>query len=164
MAYLRPALVSCLLIAVLAPATALADGWKFPNLNPFKRTKAPATRRSVSDDGGFQLPKPSMPKMEMPKMPKLGLGPQSKKSSGPSTFQRINNGTKAVFSKTKSTLMPWTKPKASVSDRPSFRTARSVSDEKKGSFFPSWFSDREDEKPVRSPEDFLKQPRVMPSY
>ena len=76
----------------------------------------------------------------------------------------MNNGAKSMYSKTKSTLMPWTKPEASVSSSQSFRTARSTASEKKSSFFPSWFGDREQEKPVTSPEDFLAQPRPLPAY
>ena len=110
MTYLRPALVGCLLLALLAPASASADGWKFPNLNPFKREKSAAPKRKPADNSGFEFPKMSMPKMPAPKMPKMGFWPASnKKKRGPSTWVCWRSGSsEAAFHPTNSrTCAKW---------------------------------------------------------
>ncbi|MBC8350502.1 MAG: hypothetical protein H8E66_00850 [Planctomycetes bacterium] len=61
-----------------------------------------------------KLPTPSLPKPKMPnfKLPKLQMPQWAMKDKprnpGPSTWQKLNSGTKSMFAKTRDTLMPWT--------------------------------------------------------
>jgi hypothetical protein len=129
-----------------------------------------------------KLPKPSLPKFEMPKlkMPKVSMPQWTKKEevtrrSGPSTWDKLNNGTKSMFTKTRDTLMPWAakdkKPPArsvtgsrnstgfSRTRVASNRNDRESSSEKK-SFFGSLLpSPAPEEKRIETTSDFLSQKR-----
>ena len=128
-----------------------------------------------------KLPKPSLPKIAMPKlqMPKVAMPQWTKKevarNPGPSTWQKLNDGTKNMLTKTRDTLMPWAaedqKPPArnatgsrtstgfSRTRAASNRTGRESSGEKK-SFFSSLLpTSKPAEKRIRTTSDFLKQER-----
>ena len=94
-----PRLLSLSLIFVLVFAvSAQAEWWKpsmpsLPNLNPFKkRDSHPAS--IANNDDAWQWP--GMSKKSAPE-------PVAK----PSMWQRVSNGTKSTWTKTKSTLTPW---------------------------------------------------------
>lgn len=99
-----PRLLSLSLIFVLVfAASAQAEWWKpsmpsmpsLPNLNPFKgRDSHPRSIASKSEDDAWQWP--GMSKKAAPE-------PEAK----PSMWQRVSNGTKSTWIKTKSTLTPW---------------------------------------------------------
>jgi hypothetical protein len=161
----------CGLACIAAAAPARAEGWSFPNLNPFKTEKkevspyVPATRdwsAAEAEDpptSGFRLPKMKLPSMG---------GASQKPSSDPSMMQRFGQGTKNFFSKTADVLTPWDNDKKPLPSTRSTGVRRvypgspnAVQEEKK-SFFSSLFSsDDEPEKP-RTVNGFLGQPR--PKY
>jgi|CXWL01.1.fsa_nt_gi hypothetical protein len=176
--------------------TAMADDAGEP-VNPFTQTESSdsGVSASVSDEPaaeekpGFslpklslpKLPKPALPKLAMPKlqMPKVSMPQWTKKEpareSGPSTWQKLNNGTKSAFAKTRDTLMPWAAKDETPSARSitgsrastgitrtragSNRNSGESTSEKK-SFFSSWLPASEpEEKPIRTTSDFLSQKR-----
>lgn len=166
-------------------------------VNPFTQTEPieGGVSANISDESegtekpGFslpklslpKLPKPSLPKMAMPKlhMPKVSMPQWTKQETspnpGPSTWQKMNNGTKSMFAKTRNTLMPWAAsdkkpPVRSVTGsssvtgvsraRAGSNRGRVESDGEKKSFFSSWLPDSEpEEKPIRTTSDFLSQKR-----
>ena len=120
------------------------------------------------------LPKPSMPKFELPKlkMPKISMPKWTKKeasrNAGPSPWEKLNSGTKRMFAKTRSTLMPWaTNGKPPVRRATGSRTrvasnrgSRAASSGEKRSIFSSFLPSAEPEaKPILTTSDFLSQPR-----
>lgn len=163
-------------------------------VNPFSQP-SPSNRSvsaSVSDDSednersGFalpklSLPKPALPRIKMPKlqMPKLSMPGWTKREpsprAGPTTWQKLNNGTRRMFAKTRDTLMPW----AVKDDSPPVRHAtgsqnstgfsrtRVASNRNSGestgekkSLFSSFLPSSEPaEKPIRTTNDFLSQER-----
>jgi hypothetical protein len=152
---------SALLAGLLFCSCALADGWGLPNLNPFSKKPSPPTAARVSDGkSGFGL---------LPKWPST----TKKKTSGPSTWNRMTSSTKSALSKTADAINPWddgpaAKPKASPSPTGSFNpfstASAKSSDSEKKSFLPSWSmgGDEEKAKKPRSVNDFLAQPK--PDY
>ena len=177
--------------------TASAAGAAEP-VNPFTQPE-PSNRTvsaSISDDSegeassGFSLPKLSLPKLPKPSLPKIALPrlqmpkvsmPQWTKTepvrnSGPSTWEKLNNGTKSMFTKTRDTLMPWAasdkKPPARsvTGSRSSTGISRSRAGSNRGSggesagekksFFSSLLpSSQPDKKPIETTNDFLSQRR-----
>ncbi|MCA9143028.1 MAG: hypothetical protein H6823_26020 [Planctomycetaceae bacterium] len=147
------------------------SGFSFPK---FSLPKLPTPSLPKPKMPSFALPKLQMPKVAMPQWTKKEASP----NTGPSTWQKLNNGTKSVFSKTRDTLMPWTVD----NDKPPVRHAtgsrsstgvsrtrvasnrgdtRSSSGEKK-SIFSSLLPDPEPEpKPIRTTSDFLSQKRPL---
>jgi hypothetical protein len=129
------------------------------------------------------LPKPKMPNLALPKLslPKVSMPQWAKRdpttNSGPSTWQKLNNGTKNMFSKTRDTLMPWTVDndpppvRHATGSRASTGISRSrvasnrgssssTSDGEKKSLFSSFLPSPEpEENPIRTTSDFLSQKR-----
>jgi len=172
--------------------TAPAAGATEP-VNPFTQPE-PINRgvsARVSDDSegeekpGFSFPKLSLPKLPKPSMPKFTmpkvLMPQwtkkeTPRNPGPSTWQKLNDATKSMFTKTRDTLMPWAaddkKPPArsvtgsrnstgfSRTRVASNRGSSSESSGEKKSFFSSLLpSSQPDKKPIETTNDFLSQKR-----
>jgi hypothetical protein len=128
----------------LAIPAAFAEGWKMPNLNPFKKASASPDRAKASFSDNAKSG--GLPKFAMPTWPS-----QSKKSQGPSTMQKLNKNTKEFFGKTKNVLMPWSTSSQKPTDS---RKA------KKKSFFSSWIPKPKREKePPKTVTDFLGQER-----
>ena len=143
-----------------------------------------APNRALSDEidrkksGGISwpsLPKPKLPALPKPSLPKLSLPTwgsakstvKPRASDEPSTWEKFNSGTKTFFTKTKQTLMPWTSDDETSSARkktpPARSTARTSSRKaktEKKPFFSSWLETREEEKPIKTVNDYLAQPRV----
>lgn len=144
-------LIAILLAFVLSVPARAAEGWKMPNLNPFSKKEAkPKPRTRISDEpkSTWKMPKPSMPKPFAAK--------STKKSKQPSTWQKMNNGTKNFFAKAKDTLNPFDdddKPRENA------RTASKPA-KAKGS---SWMGKgQESEQTPMTPNDWLNMSR--PSY
>jgi hypothetical protein len=139
-----------------------------------------------------KLPKLSMPKWKLPKpqLPSMGRGEQDASRSrptsrttttrstanrnppprGPSAWEKFNNGTKSFFTKTKTTLMPWTAdtapatpqrpPTGSNRTRVASNANRAQREDPKPSIFSPFLPDKEaEEKRVDSTTDFLSLPR-----
>jgi hypothetical protein len=127
----------------------------------------------------ISLPKPKLPALPKPSMPKLSLPTwgsseptktvsKARKQEEPSTWEKLNSGTKNLYAKTKRTLMPWTaddeKSTARSKSQPARRTARSTSSKSKTEkkpFFSSWLETHTEEKPVETVNDYLALPRVQ---
>lgn len=110
------------------------------------------------------LPKPTLPTF---RLPQWTAAPKNT-SPQPSLWDKMSNGTKVFFHKTKQTLMPWANGKegSKSASRTSISARRSGSavakpkpkDSNKG-FFSSWFGQKE-EKKVETVNDFLSLPHV----
>ncbi|MCA9121204.1 MAG: hypothetical protein H6822_21855 [Planctomycetaceae bacterium] len=198
--------VSCALAGLLLCHSAGALGADDSEpVNPFEQpspsnravTASFSDETDVEEERGFSLPrlslpklptptlpKPSMPSFSLPKlqMPKLSMPEWTKRDStpntGPSTWQKLNNGTKSMLSKTRDTLMPWTVDddasavRHATGSRSSTGISRtrvssnrgnaSSSTGEKKSFFSSILPSSEPEPaPVRTTSDFLSQKRPL---
>lgn len=136
-----------------------------------------------AEESGFKwptLPKPklpSMPKLSLPslttekKMPKPVPHYTTEDESGPSTWEKMSDGTKSFFTKTKHTLMPWTNDETAAPEirkpapqrrtpiKHSARVKQSSSSSESKGFF-NWFSKRDEEQP-QTVNEFLNQKRVQ---
>jgi hypothetical protein len=123
-----------------------------------------------------KLPKPSLPKLQLPKVPMPSWTKKEPVSNpGPSTWEKLNNGTKSMLTKTRDTLMPWAAketpppPRNATGSRSSTGMTRTragsnrnstASTPEKKSFFGSLLPSSEPEpKPIETPSDFLSQRR-----
>ena len=136
--------------AWVCPASA-DDGWSVSKLNPFKKKPAANARAqaSLSDEVTATS---SFPRMSMPTWASRSQTPQP--PAEPSTLAKLNQGTKDLYGKTKSVLMPW------ASD--SKKSSSSKTNKSQGSFLTSWFTKKEEKKKPRTVKEFLAQPR--PGY
>ncbi len=143
-----------LMLIAFASVAVAEEGWSLSKLNPFKKS-APTkrTRAKVSDESsGWKWPKMSLPSWgSKPKQPP--------RRPEPSTMSKVSKSTKKMATKTKETLMPWTKASKST-------PTRSVSSSKseKKSTFASWFSTKEDKKSPQTMNDFLGAKRPESDY
>ena len=183
-------IASLSLVATAADSTEPVNPFDEPsmgNRNVFARV---SDEPDSEEQRGFSfpklsLPKPKMPNLALPKLPSLSMPQWAKRkpatNSGPSTWQKLNTGTKNMFSKTRDTLMPW-----SVNhDAPPVRNATgslastgmsrtrvasnrggqssTTPDGEKKSIFSSFLPTPEpEEQPIRTTSDFLSQKR--PSF
>ncbi len=154
-------------VCLLAASSALAEGWEFPNLNPFKTEQREVSAftpprdystpmEAEPEDSGFQFPKF--------KMPTFGMGP--KPPGQPSTLQKLGRGTKNFFSKTADVLTPWDKDEPSVSGsrratgvRRRYNGSTGEFKAEKKSFVPSWFSTSDEPETPQTVNSFIAQPR-----
>lgn len=155
-----------IIVALAAPlalplaARSEEGGWKLPNLNPFSRPAGPPTSARTSSGSGL-------------KMPSLWTKSGSKtaaKPKGPSTWQKMTNGTKSVVSKTADALNPFDdandkvqQPTLVTGSKNKFRQASAQKKSESGSLWPSWLGGGQEE-PARpkTVNDFLNQPRLQP--
>lgn len=154
---IRLKLWACLgLAAVIVAAVnlpAAAEGWPALTLNPFKSSDQP----SKSNSGSNPLRLPDL------------TGRSSKKTvktKEPSTWQKLSTGTKKALTKTKETLLPWTKkedPNQSILERYTVNDLDySPQPKKPKTGLASWLSSDDEEEDDGRPKtvtDFLKQPR-----
>ena len=151
--------VACLLAI---PARA-EDGWKMPNLNPFKKSDEPPPRkrasRNADSKSGWSLPSlnpwsSSTTKTSTARKPA---------ANEPSMWNKMTTGTKNVMTKTKDTLNPWKKDEPVVRRPPTglnlgSSTARKP--EKKPGMFSSWMKkEKEYSDGPLIPNEWLAQPR-----
>jgi hypothetical protein len=160
-------ILTTFVLATLAPADESRSWWNPLGLGTSDRTeqktvsgRSSAPKNRSSSTSSSLLPKPALPKIHMP-----GTGARHEAASKkPSTWDKVNSGTKSFFSKTKSVLMPWSHD----SDSPS-RT-KNVGDSRRNAYAPakpkqtekssfsSWFGPDKEEEKVESVNDFLKLP------
>jgi len=135
---------------LLLCSTASAEGWGMPSLNPFaKKTKTPTTAR-VSDSSsgsGFSL------------LPKWGSSAPKKRSTGPSTWNRVSSAINPWAGSSKAQSRKEPAPTGSFNP---FSTASAKKEESKSwSLLPSWTGSGEEEsKEPKSVNDFLKQDKL----
>lgn len=121
-----------------------ADGFEFPNLNPFS-SKAQPSRSRVSDQKPSGIALPTLPTM---KLPTMRVSPARRNT--PTTWQRMQKGTSQFFS----SISPWGKTPRRV-------RAKKKPASNKSAF--SWlFSPKKKQKEIRDVNDFLSLPR--PDY
>jgi hypothetical protein len=141
----------CLLTLGFCLTANADDEWKFPNLNPFKKSAAAEkrARARISDQ-----PKRGLPKLSLPKW--NARPTRSRRSAEPSALEKLNQGSKAFFGKTKEVLMPWSK-----SSSKGQRGYPSASRTKKKSFWTAWLPQRKqkEKKKLRTVSDFIGQDR-----
>ena len=136
---------------LLVTLTARAEStWKLPDLNPFNN--APKSKTAKKSTSLFKLPELSWP----------GKGGGKRSSTNkPSTWNRVSNGTKNFFSKTKEVLTPWDNSSkktgnSSIRNRFGMTTKKK---EKSSSFFTGWLTKEEEPKRARTVSEWLSQPR-----
>ena len=157
------AVLTLLLVAASAKAPNLqaADGWKLPNLNPFNRkATVDRGRGELTDSSRFQFkfPKPSLPMFKRDPAGPLDNIPETP-SARFNPLQKLNNGARTVFAKTKETISrPFSRD---VEEKPP-TSVRTASRENAGSWGPSSFFNRGASPPepmIDNTVDFLKQSR-----
>ena len=160
---------ACLAVILsLVAQAAASDSW----WNPFDNSSSDSDQRRPSTaQVSSSKPKSStsgFPKLPMPSLPKWSLsGSDTDRRSAPkepSTWDKLNSGTKSFFSKTADFLTPWDNdpepPPRSRGVTGSRKVVSSKSNHKpqeKSSF--SWLSGEEEEPEIKSANDFLKLPR-----
>jgi hypothetical protein len=155
------------LACVLAATAALAEGWSFPNLNPFKKeTKEVSPYVAPRDWSDKDLGEPPTSGFKLPKLKLPTVGGAKKPANEPGAFQRVTQGTKNFLSKTADVLTPWDNDKDPVANRRATGVRRSYNGspsaakaEQKTSMFSSWFSKDEEPETPRTVNSFLGQPR-----
>jgi hypothetical protein len=147
-------LIGVLMLLIIVPCVARAESnWQFPNLNPFAKKSDAAAESEKSSR--FKMPT---------LLPSFGEK-SNRRSSEPSTWNKLTTGTKEFLGKTADVLTPWdtaAEKKArnsSVSDRFPSRNYREKEVEKKESIFTSWLPEKKEPERPRSVSEFLKQPR-----
>ena len=123
--------------ALPAPVTAADDGWGLPNLNPFNSKDTKSKSKSTS---------------------------KSSKSKTPSTWTSVKNGTSNAMTKTKQTLMPWSKPatptRTSVGSKSKTTpTKKTGGRPEEKSWYEFWKSEPEPKRGPKTVQEFLDQPR-----
>ncbi|HEX5105124.1 MAG TPA: hypothetical protein VFV87_14995 [Pirellulaceae bacterium] len=152
----------CGVLLLATSAEALADGGLLPNLNPFssqRQKKAPVSSRGGAPTSGWQWPR---------LWPTSSSSPQ-RKSSSPSTWQKMNAGTKNFLSQTADTLNPFNdaednKPQPGMTGSNSIFSqasqSRKKNEEKSGfSLIPSWWGGQEEEQKDSTVNEFLMRKR-----
>ncbi len=142
----------CILVAIFAgSASAYADGWALPNLNPFAKkdgaTPAPTTTKPTSD---------AAKGMSGPTVPQLGKKTAAQPAPQPSIFNKIGSGTANVMNKTKQMFAPQKSAPSPVA------LGSQASKPKKADSAPGWnpFAPKKPEpEPARTASEFIGQPR-----
>ena len=160
--------VACLCSTVFAPNVLGQEGIGLPKLNPFKKEAADAP----SDAGESALRLPNLPTPTLPSLPplpsftlpkfdlsKFSLTTKNSGGSTPSTWTKFNQGTKRLFSKTKSTLMSWTTESGTADRSSGQRVARRNS---KPSIVSRLFNPDAEEDKIDSVNRYLALPRPSP--
>jgi hypothetical protein len=132
------------------------DGWKFPNLNPFKK----------SDDTGSSGKKKASAKLsDKPhgsswKWWGSTNNSSTSRTSEPSTWDKMSSGTKSLMTKTKSAITPW-KTEEATTKRSATGTNRLVSKKKqeKSSWLPTWKTEKEPSDGPRTLSDWVGLPK-----
>lgn len=140
-------------LLVAGTGSANAEGWKMPSLNPFSRKDSHPAHLRTADDNERPWWKP-----QLPTVPTLSSGKAKAKSSGSSTWTKINRGTKSAWAKTTDALNPFDdapqKPRNITGYGSPFSQASArTTDEKKSAWWPSWGADKP--KKPETVQDFL---------
>ncbi len=137
-------LAALLFFALSGPAIA-GDGWSMSSLNPFKKASTDKRARGNLTDAGksgsfLSASRPSTRSYT------------TRQKEEPSTFEKMSQGTKSFFTKTKDTLTPWSK--SSSKKKPSAPKSPS-----KKSFLSSWWPKKKEPPKPKTVGDFLAQDR-----
>ncbi|HZL89747.1 MAG TPA: hypothetical protein VFB96_15385 [Pirellulaceae bacterium] len=161
---MKQSLLGKLVIAgsVLACGSAAAEGWKMPNLNPFKKKDSHPAHLRVTDDASKNS------SWWKPKLPSKTSATERKTTSTPakpSTWTKVTSGSRNAWTKTKDALNPFDDEKDKPNSVTGYHSPISQAStrkkpESKSSWWPSWGS--EPEKKPKTVQDFLGQPR--PDY
>ena len=140
------------LILVLPALAAAADGWSWPNLNPFAKKES-----ARASDSGFSL---------------NGRKPSSSYASArktePSTWQKVSTGTANTWKKTTSALTPWkndSPPPPKPSGSRGYKSSIKSAPPSKTTWYnpTTWFAGEEKKPESKGPgsvTDFISQPRM----
>lgn len=143
-----------LMLIAFASVAVAEEGWSLSKLNPFKKdTQTKRAKAKVSDgSSSWKWPKMSLPSWGSKPKP-------SPRRPEPSTMSKVTKSTKKMATKTKQTLMPWTKPSKST---PTHSVSSSKSEKKP--YFASWFAPKEEKKSPQTMSDFLGSKRPESDY
>ena len=145
MSGVRIACTSFVVVLGLCVATASAEGFKFPDLNPFDGKKTDNRTRTSSSNNTSLFR--SRPKMETPQLRRTSTG----RSNRPTTWQKMQQDTGEFFS----SMTSWTRPK------PAKQTARQSKPKPKSNASPfAWLFPQPDKQPpIRSVNEYLSLPQ-----
>lgn len=142
-----------LMLIAFASVAIAEEGWSLSKLNPFKKDSPPKRAKAKVSDSSSSWKWPKM------SLPSWGSKPkQPPRRPEPSTMSKVSKSTKKMATKTKETLMPWTK------DSKSKPTPSASSKSSKKSSFASWFSSKEEKKSPQTMSDFLGAKRPESDY
>jgi hypothetical protein len=151
--------VACVAFA-LASARSWAETKSGFNLNPFAKSSdsKPASSSSSKSSSGFKLPS-LWPASDQKKV--------RKRPTQPSAWDKFTNETKSMFEKTTDAITFWDndKPSGKSKTHDSVRSRYGVKkkEEEKKSFFPNWFSSKDEEpKRPKTVSEFLNQDKPQP--
>jgi hypothetical protein len=146
------AIVFPLCLLLILPAVTAAEGWSWPNLNPFAKKES-----ARSSDSGWSLNgrKPSS-------------SYASARKSEPSMWDKVSTGTANTWKKTSSALTPWKNdsPPPKPSGSRGYRSSIKSAPQSKTTWYnpTTWFGGEEKKKPESkgpgSVTDFISQPRM----
>jgi hypothetical protein len=131
--------VGSLLLMLAVAGSVQAEGWGWPNLNPFAAKKTSSYRVNDSKSSSW-LPSWGKP-----------VAPQR----GPTTWQKVQAAPGKMYTKTKETLSPLNPFKTQPTRTSSFMGAKKQEEESYG-FWPDWMTveEKEESKPI-SVSDWL---------
>lgn len=134
--------VGTLLLVLAVSGVVRAEGWQWPNLNPFAAKKSSPYK--VKDAG----PSSWLPSWGKPAAPR----------SGPTTWQKVQAAPGKMYNKTKETLAPLNPFGSQPKKTTSFMGAKKQ--EETSGFWPDWMTveEKEESKPI-SVSDWLNAPK-----
>ena len=150
-------IASLLIVMLLAPATAMADGWSFKNLLPSSNS---GSSKTAMMNGRPLIGSPYQKNTT-----------KKKSNDGPSVFAKVGDGTKTFFAKTTDVLtfqfLRDDSEEESTSRYPTWQQSSSNSnsrwskqdEEEEPGWFSSLFQKEEAPHPSRTMSDFLQQDR-----
>ncbi|MFP6576750.1 MAG: hypothetical protein VB912_16440 [Pirellulaceae bacterium] len=171
--------VSCLVLFSLLLGTirVSAEESFFNKLNPFKKKDPAPVRVHIADKPKTGLSWPQWKPIKMPwSGPSFTFTPtwvsnNLKPPSFSATWTRMSRSSKDFYDKSKTVLMPWSKPaiskasatRPSTNSRGVYRAIPKNTPAKKKSFFSSFFSSKSDsQERSRTVGEFLSQERPQP--
>lgn len=158
-------LLCCCLVVPLLGSMQVSGAESNPWWNPLGIGQSDSKQSKPAGHASESKSKSSL--ISLPKMPFSGTNSHSaSKAKTPSTWEKVNSGTKSFFGKTKDVLMPWSKDdsashrsKAVTGSRRSGTSAKSSSKSSSSGGLSSWFQSKPEEKDkIESVNDFLKLP------
>ncbi len=171
--------ISCLVLFgfLLSTVNVSAEESFFNKLNPFKKKEPAPVKVSLSDKPKSSFSWPEWKPVKMPwsgpsfKFTPTWVSTSLKPPSLSKTWSSMSRGSKDFYNKSKTVLMPWSKPaitqtsanRPPTGSRGVYRAVPKSAPAKKKSFFGSWFSSQpEAPKRSRTVGEFLSQERPQP--
>ena len=143
----------CFVLLLTARPVRAELPWKLSDLNPFKKQDSPRRDKRVDPSPGSRFFTPHAPARHTS---------IARASKAPSPVKRFNDGTKKLFSKTKSLFTSWSSPPATGSTNRRFtgrHSSKQLNPTKRGLFDVLRFQKGEPESKPQTPHEFLSQPR-----